>query len=188
MSDMEPVVFEARDGIQIHGYLTRPAGAAKGAVPLIVHPHGGPFGIRDVWGFNPEVQFLASRGYAVLQVNYRGSGGYGFGFEAAGFKRWGLEMQDDLTDAVKWAIEEGIADPHNIGIYGASYGGYATMMGLVKTPELYRVGINYVGVVDLPRLYRYDTRTRRVEGIQDWFRNWWVDTYRRPESRCRSTP
>jgi len=174
MSAMEPIAFKARDGIQIHGYLTRPAGAAKGAVPLIVHPHGGPFGIRDVWGFNPEVQFLASRGYAVLQVNYRGSGGYGFGFEAAGFKRWGLEMQDDLTDAVKWAIEEGIADPHNIGIYGASYGGYATMMGLVKTPELYRVGINYVGVVDLPRLYRYDTQTRRVEGIQDWFRNWWV--------------
>lgn len=174
MSAMEPIAFKARDGIQIHGYLTRPPDQTGGPMPLIVHPHGGPFGIRDVWGFNPEVQFLASRGYAVLQVNYRGSGGYGFGFEAAGFKRWGLEMQDDLTDAVKWAIEEGIADPENIGIYGASYGGYATMMGLVKTPELYRVGINYVGVVDLPRLYRYDTQTRRVEGIQDWFRNWWV--------------
>jgi len=174
MSDMEPVVFEARDGIKIHGYLTRPLGQTRGPMPLIVHPHGGPFGIRDIWGFNPEVQFLASRGYAVLQVNYRGSGGYGFGFEAAGFKRWGLEMQDDLTDAVTWAIEEGIADPENIGIYGASYGGYATMMGLVKTPELYRVGINYVGVVDLPRLYRYDTSIQPIGSMDDLTRYWWI--------------
>jgi dipeptidyl aminopeptidase/acylaminoacyl peptidase len=174
MSPMEPVVFKARDGMKIHGYLTRPSAQSDAPVPMIVHPHGGPFGIRDVWAFNPEVQFLASRGYAVLQVNFRGSGGYGFDFEAAGYRRWGLEMQDDLTDAVEWAIEAGIADPDNIGIYGASYGGYATMMGLVKTPELYRVGINYVGVVDLPRMYRDDTRTRSVEGIQDWFRNWWV--------------
>lgn len=175
LSPMEPIVFEARDGLKIHGYLTRPPGRAEGPTPLIVHPHGGPFGIRDVWSYNPDVQFLASRGYAVLQVNYRGSGGYGYQFEAAGFKRWGLEMQDDLTDAVEWAIEQGIADPDNVGIYGASYGGYATMMGLVKTPELYRVGINYVGVVDLPRLYRQDTASRPMAGIQDWFRNWWVD-------------
>ena len=105
--------------------------------------------MRDSWGFNPEVQFLASRGYAVLQVNYRGSGGYGREFLNKGKQQWGRAMQDDLTDAVKWAIAQGYADPARVAIYGASYGGYATLVGLTLTPELYRCGVNYVGASDL---------------------------------------
>ncbi len=151
MAVMQPVTFAARDGLTLHGYLTLPVGRAGKGLPLIIHPHGGPYGPRDSWGFNPEVQFLANRGYAVLQINYRGSGGYGYKFEEAGYKQWGRKMQDDLSDGVKWAIAQGIADPSRVGIYGASYGGYATLAGLVYTPELYRCGINYVGVSDQTR-------------------------------------
>jgi dipeptidyl aminopeptidase/acylaminoacyl peptidase len=147
---MEPVRFTSRDGLEIHGYLTRPWTAEAGRpMPLIIHPHGGPFGVRDSWRFDAGVQFLASRGYAVLQVNYRGSGGYGREFINRGRYQWGRDMQNDLTDAVKWAVAEGIADPDRIAIYGASYGGYATLAGLVFTPDLYRCGVNYVGAADL---------------------------------------
>ena len=149
MAPMEPVAFAARDGLELHGYLTRSLGSAGKRTPLIIHPHGGPFGVRDSWGFNPEVQFLASRGYAVLQVNYRGSGGYGRDFINRGKQQWGRAMQDDLTDAVKWAITQGFADPARVAIYGASYGGYATLAGLTLTPELYCCGVNYVGAADL---------------------------------------
>ncbi len=149
MRPMEPIQFQARDGLIIHGYLTRPAGAEKGPVPLILNPHGGPYGIRDSWGFNPEIQLLANRGYGVLQVNYRGSGGYGVKFQQAGYHEWGGKMQDDLTDAVKWAVAQGITTADQVAIYGASYGGYATLAGLTFTPELYRCGINYVGPSDL---------------------------------------
>jgi dipeptidyl aminopeptidase/acylaminoacyl peptidase len=159
MSAMTPVKFSARDGLEIHGYLTKPVGAADRAAPLLVMPHGGPFGIRDSWGFNPEVQFLANRGYAVFQVNYRGSGGYGRTFEYAGYQEWGGKMQDDLTDAVKWAVAQGLADPQRVGIIGASYGGYAALAGVTMTPELYKVGVNYVGVSDLRLITRYDMRT-----------------------------
>jgi dipeptidyl aminopeptidase/acylaminoacyl peptidase len=152
MAPMKPVSFRARDGLTIHSYLTLPVGREARKLPLVIHPHGGPFGIRDSWGFNPEVQFYANRGYAVLQVNYRGSGGYGDKFERAGWKKWGLEMQDDLTDAVRWAVAEGLADPARVVIAGASYGGYAAMAGLAFTPELYCAGINYVGVVDIAEL------------------------------------
>lgn len=152
MARMKPIAYQARDGLALHGYLTLPPGREPRNLPLIVNPHGGPYGPRDVWGFNPEVQFYANRGFAVLQVNFRGSGGYGDWFEAAGFKKWGLEMQDDLTDGVEWAIAQGIADPARVVISGASYGGYATMAGLVYTPELYCAGINYVGVVDINNL------------------------------------
>jgi dipeptidyl aminopeptidase/acylaminoacyl peptidase len=149
MRPMEPVSYRARDGLVIHGYLTRPVVPAGTKPPLIINPHGGPFGIRDDWAFNPEVQFLANRGYAVLQINYRGSGGYGVSFERAGYREWGGKMQDDLTDGVRWAITQGIADPNRIAIYGGSYGGYATLFGLESTPELYCCGVNYVGPSDL---------------------------------------
>jgi dipeptidyl aminopeptidase/acylaminoacyl peptidase len=110
--------------------------------------HGGPWA-RDNWGFNPEVQFLVNRGYAVLQVNYRGSTGYGRKFWEASFKEWGKKMQDDVSDGVKWLISEGIANPKKVGIYGGSYGGYATLAGLTFSPELYACGVDYVGVSNL---------------------------------------
>lgn len=172
MSEMRPIQFEARDGVTLHGYLTIPAGAPEESLPLILHPHGGPYGIRDEWGFDPHLQFLASRGYAVLQVNFRGSGGYGRKHLTSGYRQWGLLMQDDLTDAVHWAIEEGIANPEQICIYGASYGGYAVMMGLIDTPELYSCGINYVGVIDLELLYDESARITHEPGrpaFHTWF-------------------
>jgi dipeptidyl aminopeptidase/acylaminoacyl peptidase len=149
MATMKPIKYRARDGLEIHGYLTLPAGREPKNLPLIINPHGGPYGIRDRWGFNSEVQFLANRGFAVLQVNYRGSGGYGPDFERIGYKKWGREMQDDLTDAVRWAIDEGYADPGKVVILGGSYGGYAVMAGLAFTPELYRAGVNIVGATDI---------------------------------------
>lgn len=153
LSPMKPIKYKTRDGLTVHGYLTVPKNA-KGKVPLIVNPHGGPFGVRDFWGFNPEHQFFASRGYATVQVNFRGSGGYGLAFQKAGYGgKWGAEMQHDITDAVKYLVDQGIADPERICIYGASYGGYATMAGLTFTPDLYKCGINYVGVTDVGLLF-----------------------------------
>lgn len=149
----EPVVFKARDGLEIHGYLTRPKGAEGRRVPMVVLPHGGPFGVTDTWNYYFERDLLASAGYAVLQVNFRGSGGYGRGFQEAGAFQWGKAMQDDLTDATKWAIAQGVADPSKICLYGASYGGYASLMGVAKEPALYRCAAGYVGVYDLPTLY-----------------------------------
>jgi dienelactone hydrolase len=155
MAPKLPISYAARDGLTIHGYLTLPVDYVAGArVPMILHPHGGPFTIRDDWTFDPEVQFLANRGYAVLQINFRGSGGYGTRFLHAGYRQWGGTMQDDLTDGVKWAIDKGYADPSRVAVFGASYGGYATLAGLVYTPELYKCGINYVGVSDLVELVR----------------------------------
>lgn len=155
MVPMRAIRFTARDELTVHGYLTLPDAEEHGEKPyaLIVNPHGGPYGVRDVWTFNAEHQFLADRGYAVLQVNFRGSGGYGRKFLTAGYGEWGRAMQDDITDAVKWAVEHGYADPDRVCIYGASYGGYATMAGLTFTPELYRCGINYVGVTSIPLLF-----------------------------------
>ena len=156
LTPMQPVLFTARDGLPLHGYFTAPVGHEGGPAPMILMPHGGPFGVRDSWGFDSQVQFLASRGYAVLQVNFRGSSGYGTAFELAGYGQWGMAMQDDLSDAVAWAIETGRADPAQICIYGASYGGYAALMGLIKSPDLYRCGISYAGVTDRKLLYRND--------------------------------
>lgn len=148
MAKMEPIQYESRDGLQIRGYLTLPHGVDAKKLPLIVNPHGGPWA-RDSWGFNPEIQFLASRGYAVLQMNFRGSTGFGRKFMEASFGQWGLTMQDDVSDGVAWAVDQGIADPERVAIYGGSYGGYATLAGLTKTPELYACGISYVGVSNL---------------------------------------
>jgi dipeptidyl aminopeptidase/acylaminoacyl peptidase len=148
LAEMKPITYTSRDGLTIHGYLTLPQGLKPKKLPVVVNPHGGPWG-RDVWGYNPEVQFLANRGYAVLQVNFRTSTGYGRKFWEAGFKQWGLKIQDDITDGVKWLIDQGIADPSRVGIYGGSFGGYATLAGLAFTPDLYACGVDYVGVSNL---------------------------------------
>ncbi|WP_445722623.1 prolyl oligopeptidase family serine peptidase [Flavobacterium sp.] len=150
MAEMRPIQFKSRDGKTIYGYITLPKEALQGKkVPLIVNPHGGPQGVRDSWGFNPETQLLASRGYATLQVNFRISGGYGKEFLQAGFKQIGRKLMDDVEDGVAYAIEQGWVDKDKIAIYGGSHGGYATLMGLVKTPDLYACGVNYVGVSNI---------------------------------------
>jgi dipeptidyl aminopeptidase/acylaminoacyl peptidase len=148
MATVQPIRYTARDGLEIPGYLTLPVGRAAKNLPCVVNPHGGPWA-RDSWGFNPETQFLANRGYCVLQMNFRGSTGFGRAFWEASFKQWGLAMQDDVTDGVQWLVKQGIADPKRIAIYGASYGGYATLSGVTKTPDLYAAAINYVGVSNL---------------------------------------
>jgi dipeptidyl aminopeptidase/acylaminoacyl peptidase len=151
MATVFPIEYEARDGLKIPGYLTLPLGltmeTAKN-LPVVVNPHGGPWA-RDNWGFNPEIQFLANRGYAVLQMNFRGSTGFGRDFWERSFKQWGLDMQNDITDGVYWLINQGIADKDRIAIYGASYGGYATLQGIVVTPTLYAAAVDYVGVSNL---------------------------------------
>lgn len=150
MAEMRPIQFKSRDGLTIHGYITLPKAALNGEkVPLIVNPHGGPQGIRDDWGFNPETQLFASRGYATLQVNFRISGGYGKEFQTSGYKQIGRKAMDDVEDGVKYAIEQGWIDKNKVAIYGGSHGGYATLMGLIKTPDLYSCGVDYVGVSNI---------------------------------------
>ena len=148
LANMKPVSYQSRDGLTIHGYLTLPVGVEAKNLPVVINPHGGPWA-RDTWGYNPEVQLLANRGYAVLQMNFRGSTGYGKDFWEKSFKQWGQAMQDDVTDGVKWLIDEGIADPERVAIYGGSYGGYATLAGITNTPELYAAAVDYVGVSNL---------------------------------------
>ena len=152
MVPMHPVTFTSRDGLLIEAYLSLPPGVELNAIntplPVIVNPHGGPW-TRDDWGFSSEVQFLCSRGYAVFQLNFRGSTGYGREFLEKSYKQWGLAMQNDITDGVHWLIDSGIADPKRIAIYGASYGGYATLAGACFTPDLYCCAIDYVGVSNL---------------------------------------
>ena len=149
MAEMQSISYKSRDGLIINGYLTLPKNYKKGdKLPIVVNPHGGPWA-RDNWGFDPQVQFLANRGYGVLQMNFRGSTGYGREFWEISFKQWGKTMQDDISDGVLWLIDEGIADPERIAIYGASYGGYATLAGLTFTPDLYACGVDYVGVSNI---------------------------------------
>lgn len=153
MARMEPVVIKARDGFRLVGYLTLPVGSKGRNLPLVLNVHGGPWA-RDGWGYDPEAQWLANRGYACLQVNFRGSTGFGKKFLHAGDKQWGVgSMQHDLSDAVKWAVRQGIADPKRICIYGGSYGGYATLAGLVFTPELYACGVDIVGPSNVKTLF-----------------------------------
>jgi dipeptidyl aminopeptidase/acylaminoacyl peptidase len=148
-----PITVTARDGLKLQGYVSYPPSKENAKhLPMVVFVHGGPFGIRDDWEYDYYVQAMATRGYAVLQVNYRGSGGYGYGFMEAGFHEWGGKMQDDVTDATRWAIAQGIADPNRICIYGISYGGYAALEGAVKEPDLYKCAIGYAGVYDLPKM------------------------------------
>lgn len=151
MANCYPVKYTARDGLVINGYLTLPNGITMETakdLPVVINVHGGPWA-RDSWGFNPEVQFLANRGFAVLQPNFRGSTGYGRDFWEASFKQWGLSMQNDVTDGVYWLINKGIADKDKVAIYGGSYGGYATLQGIVVTPTLYAAAVDYVGVSNL---------------------------------------
>jgi dipeptidyl aminopeptidase/acylaminoacyl peptidase len=148
MAPMKPISYRSRDGLTVHGYLTLPVGREAKNLACIVNPHGGPW-VRDIWGYSAEVQFLANRGYCVLQMNFRGSTGYGRQFWEASFGQWGLKMQDDITDGAQWLIKEGVADPKRLAIYGASYGGYATLAGVTFTPDLYAAAVNYVGVSNL---------------------------------------
>jgi dipeptidyl aminopeptidase/acylaminoacyl peptidase len=154
MARQDLAQITARDGLKFAAYLTKPAG--KGPWPTVMLVHGGPFSRASSWGWNRDAQFLASRGYLVVEPDFRGSTGYGDRLFRAGWKQWGLAMQDDVTDATRWAIAQGLADPKRIAIAGASYGGYATMMGLVKEPDLYRAGINWVGVTDIGLMYSID--------------------------------
>lgn len=148
MSEMKPIQYTSRDGLTISGYLSLPKGMEAKNLPVVINPHGGPWA-RDSWGFNPEIQFLTNRGYAVLQMNFRGSTGFGRAFWEASFKKWGREMQNDISDGVKWLVDQGIADPKRVAIYGASYGGYATLAGITLTPELYTCAVDYVGVSNM---------------------------------------
>lgn len=153
LANMKPIYLVARDGIPLEGFLTIPVGSNGKNLPLVVNPHGGPFGPKDEWRYNPDVQILAANGYAVLQINFRGSGGYGRKFTHLGYKQWGRTMQDDLTDATLWAIKEGIANKNRICMYGASYGGYSSIMAVAKEPDLYRCAFGNVGVYDMTAMY-----------------------------------
>lgn len=149
MAATRPIEFPARDGKKLFAFYTA---KGDGPHPLVVLPHGGPFGINDTWGYDSEVQFLASRGYGVLQVEYRGSGGRGETFEQSGYGEWGGRIQDDIADGVRWAIDKKLADPSRICIYGASFGGYSALMSPIRYPGLYKCAIGYAGVYDLPLL------------------------------------
>lgn len=153
LAPMKPVTVTARDGLKLVGYLTLPPGREPKKLPLVLNVHGGPWG-RDVWGYNGEAQWLANRGYAVLQVNFRASAGFGKKFLNAGNREWGAKMHDDLIDAVNWAIQEGIADPKQICIYGGSYGGYAALAGAAFTPEAFHCAVDIVGPSNLVTLLK----------------------------------
>jgi dipeptidyl aminopeptidase/acylaminoacyl peptidase len=168
----EAIEVRARDGMRLYGYLTRPPGGGSN-LPMVVMPHGGPFGIFDEWTFDDDSQMLAAAGYAVLRLNYRGSGNHGRDYRQAGARQWGRAMQDDLTDATRWAVDEGIADAGRICIYGASYGGYAALMGVAREPSLYRCAVGYVGVYDLEKMHRDDAANSR--SWRTWIGDWLGD-------------
>ena len=148
LAKMRPIIYRTRDGLEIHGYLTLPDGSVPKQLPTVLYVHGGPQQ-RDRWGFHNTIQWLANRGYAVLQVNFRGSTGYGRKFVQAGYKEWGGKMHEDLIDAVDWLVKEGIADPKKIAIMGGSYGGFSTLAGLTLTPDVFVAGVSSVGISNL---------------------------------------
>lgn len=171
MADMRPFDFLARDGVRVHGLLTIPRQGEGKGLPMVVLPHGGPYMTGDQWQFDPQVQLLAAAGYAVLQVNFRGSEGYGRAFSQAGAREWGGRMQDDLTDATRWAIGQGVADAGRVCIFGGSYGGYAALMGAAKEPKLYKCAVGYVGIYDLPLLFTKGDVARGASNrtfLNDW--------------------
>jgi dipeptidyl aminopeptidase/acylaminoacyl peptidase len=168
LAPMEPVRYKARDGLEIRGYLTLPPGRSDKNLPLVVMPHGGPFA-RDSWGYDAWVQYLSSRGYAVLQPNYRGSTGFGKAFVDKGLGQFGRGMQDDVDDGVKWLATRGTVDPKRVCIMGASYGGYAAMLAAVRNPEIYRCAISFAGLSDVSAQLRYD---RKSFAASRYYRNW----------------
>ena len=173
-ASVKPIALKARDGLPLHGFLTLPAGSNGRNLPMVVMPHGGPFDIFDSGQYDRETQMLAAAGYAVLQVNFRGSGNYGRAHTQAGAQQWGAAMQDDVTDATRWAISEGIADARRICIYGASYGAYSAMMGAAREPGLYQCAAGYVGVYDLPMMYTRGDIQDRGSGVT-YLREWLGD-------------
>lgn len=168
MADMFPIKCKARDGLELNGYLSLPPGRGQKNHPTVVFVHGGPYGVRDQWGFDPIVQFLASRGYAVLQVNYRGSGGYGEEFYLKGRHEIGRKIEEDVEDITQWAVRQGFADPHRLAIMGASYGGYSTLQALARTPDLFRCGVACMAVSNWESLFK----DIKEEGYRDALR-WW---------------
>jgi dipeptidyl aminopeptidase/acylaminoacyl peptidase len=177
MAEMRPISFISRDGKTLHGYITLPKAALNGkSVPLVLNPHGGPFGVRDSWTFSDEAQLFASRGYATLQVNYRGSGGYGKAFQISGHKQIGRAMIDDLEDGVKYVINQGWIDEDRVAVYGASYGGLATLQSLIKTPGMYVCGVDYVGVSNL------FSQLENFSGVRKSYIQWYKDRYYDPEN------
>jgi dipeptidyl aminopeptidase/acylaminoacyl peptidase len=176
MSPMLGIKYEARDGTTIHGYLTVPAGHQPKDLPLVVLPHGGPW-VRDNWGFDPLVQLIASRGYAVLQMNYRGSKGYGSAFGLLGKRQVGRGIQDDIEDATRWAIAAGVADPERIAIAGANYGGFSALFALGKSPDLYQCGISLNGVTDWAAIFERAGNNREMQ----FARRMWIDRIGNPE-------
>lgn len=173
MAPSRAIALTSRDGMALHGYLTLPAGSDGRNLPTVVLPHGGPFGLFDEWGFDRQTQILAAAGYAVLQVNFRGSGNYGRAFLQAGAREWGGTMQDDLTDATRWVVAQGIADGGRICIYGASYGAYAALMGAAREPGLYRCAVGYVGVYDLP--LRHESLGDQAKWLGTFANDWMGD-------------
>src|SRR5262249_10548009 len=148
LASMKPIQFKSRDGLLVRGYLTTPVGIEAKNLPTVLFVHGGPW-YRDSWGFDPQVQWLANRGYAVLQVNFRGSTGYGKQFLNAGNREWAAKMHDDLIDAVDHLVTKGFADRNRVAIYGGSYGGYAALVGATFTPDVFTCAISMVGPSNL---------------------------------------
>jgi dipeptidyl aminopeptidase/acylaminoacyl peptidase len=181
LAPMRPVTITSRDGLALRSYLTLPVGVAPRGLPLVLLVHGGPWA-RDAWGYDAEAQFLANRGYAVLQVNFRGSAGFGKAFLHAAEREFAGKMHDDLIDAVRWAVERGIADPGRVGIYGASYGGYAALVGASFTPEVFAAAVSYVGPSSLVTLVRSFPPYWRPFMESTWFR--FVGDPDRPEDRA----
>ncbi len=163
-----PISYTARDKTTIHGYLTLPRGRTPKGLPLVIMPHGGPYWVRDKLEYDSEVQLLANRGYAVLQPNFRGSEGYGEKFDELGRGQIGRAMQDDLDDAMDWAVAQGIADPKRVCLVGASYGGYAALWGVIRNPERYRCAASFAGVTDWKRQLKYSSSFLAPKGKSKW--------------------
>lgn len=164
MSERRPLRFKASDGLELEAILTLPKGVAEHRLPMVLLPHGGPHGVSDSWYYDTDAQFLASRGYLVLQINYRGSGGRGQAFEEAGYQQWGKRIQEDLIDGVKWAIAQQFADPDRVCIFGASFGGYSALMAPIRAPGMFKCAVGYDGVYDLDMMYNKGDIQQRKQG------------------------